>query len=70
MSKETYIGDGVYASFDGFMIKLRTQRDGGDHVIYLEPDVYDDLVRFGDQWFQRKPDPQPKPVTPDEEITF
>ena len=70
MSDETYIGDGVYASFDGFMIKLRTQRDNGDHVIYLEPNVYDDLVRFGDHWFQRKPMEQPKPVTPDEEISF
>lgn len=32
--KETYIGDGVYASFDGYMIKLRTVRDKGDETIF------------------------------------
>ena len=70
MRDETYIGDGVYASFDGWMIKLRTQRDDRDDVIYLEPSVYGDLARFADSCFQRKPDPQPRPVTPDEEISF
>lgn len=34
---ETYIGDGVYASFDGFMVKLRAPRENGDHWIALEP---------------------------------
>ena len=49
MSGETYIGDGVYASFDGYMIKLRTRGEtsgGEDNVIYLEPDVYEELVRY------------------------
>ena len=73
MSKETYIGDGVYASFDGWTIKLRTrheQNDRGDHVIYLEPGVYVDLVTFADRCFDLKPKEQPKPVTPEEEIKF
>lgn len=43
---EEYIGDGVYASFDDYMIKLRTQRDLGDHIIYLEPEVYRNLARY------------------------
>jgi hypothetical protein len=28
---ETYLGDGLYASFDGWQVKLRAPRDGGDH---------------------------------------
>jgi hypothetical protein len=41
--KETYLGDGVYASYDGFQIWLRTPREEGDHRIALEPEV---LARF------------------------
>lgn len=43
---EEYLYDGVYASFDGFQIKLRVERDNGDHIIYLEPRAWDDLLRF------------------------
>lgn len=49
MTKETYIGDGVYASFDGYQIKLRTAREDGDVEIYLESNVFDALVEFGKQ---------------------
>lgn len=38
MDGETYIGDGVRASFDGWVFRLRVPREGGDHVVYL--DVY------------------------------
>lgn len=41
---ETYIGDGLYASFDGFTIWLRAPREGGDHRIALEPVVYQSLL--------------------------
>ena len=34
---ETYLGDGVYASFDGFQFKLRAPREEGDHVVFLDP---------------------------------
>jgi hypothetical protein len=44
--KEVYLGDGLYASFDGFMIKLRAPREDGDHWVALEPDVYEALVAF------------------------
>jgi len=44
---ETYLGDAVYASFDGYQIKLRTG-DGNAQVIYLEPGVYGALVRFAE----------------------
>jgi hypothetical protein len=43
---EEYLYDGIYASFDGFQIKLRTEREEGDHVIYLEPTAWDLLVDF------------------------
>lgn len=36
--EETYIGDGVYARWDGCSMLLRTQRDDGWHYIYLEPE--------------------------------
>lgn len=45
MENETYLGDAVYASFDGYQIKLRTG-DANNQVIYLEPGVYEALKRF------------------------
>ena len=35
--KETYLGDGCYASFDGFQFCLRAPREDGNHFVYLEP---------------------------------
>lgn len=46
MERETYIGDGLYASFDGGMLKLRAPRDQGDHEIYMEPEVLREFLRF------------------------
>jgi len=43
---ETYLGDGLYASFDGFMIVLRAPRTNGDHWVGLEPDVWHALVEY------------------------
>lgn len=40
MNRETYLGDGVYASFDGWQICLRAPRENGDHVVYLEPQLW------------------------------
>lgn len=45
MDNETYLGDAVYVSFDGWMLKLRTD-DGNNQVIYLEPQVYGQLERY------------------------
>jgi hypothetical protein len=33
---EEYLGDGLYASFDGWQIKLRAPREDGDHVVFLD----------------------------------
>jgi hypothetical protein len=47
--KETYLGDGLYASFDGFTIILRATRLEGNHWVALEPQVYDALRIFVQQ---------------------
>lgn len=44
---EKYIGDGVYARCDGFGIWLRAPRETGDHEVYLEPEVWEELLRYG-----------------------
>jgi hypothetical protein len=44
--KEVYLGDGCYASYDGYMLKLRAPRIGGDHEVYLEPDVMQAFMAF------------------------
>jgi hypothetical protein len=44
--KEAYLGDGCYASFDGWSIVLRAPREGGDHFIYLEPEVLHALKEY------------------------
>lgn len=35
--REEYLGDGLYASFDGWQVKLRAPRENGDHEVFLEP---------------------------------
>jgi len=42
---EVYLGDAVYASFDGWQIWLRTG-DGGNQRIALEPAVFAALVEY------------------------
>jgi hypothetical protein len=44
--KEVYLGDGLYARFDGYMVILRAPRLGGEHWIGLEPPVYAALLEF------------------------
>ena len=48
MNKETDLGDGLYASFDGWQVRLRAPREEGDHLIYLEPSVLGALKEFFD----------------------
>ena len=43
---ETYLGDGLYASCDGFQITLRAPREFGDHFVALEPAVLEAFQRF------------------------
>ncbi len=52
---KTYLGDSVYAEYDGYGHILTTENGDGppSNLIYLEPQVYDELVRYvehlGDQ---------------------
>ena len=42
-----YLGDSVYADFDGYYIKLYLDNGIGKHnIIYLEPMVIDALVLY------------------------
>lgn len=43
---EVYLGDGLYASFDGYSITLRAPRENGDHWVALEPRVLEALDEF------------------------
>jgi hypothetical protein len=46
---ETYLGDGVYAVFDGYQIWLDTRAQYPVNKIALEPYVYQALKKFVDE---------------------
>lgn len=46
LDSETYLGDGVYARFDGYQVWLRAPRVGGNHEIALDPAVYQALTDY------------------------
>ncbi len=63
MQTEMYLGDAVYASFDGYQIKLRTSN--GEHTtneIVLEPGTLEIFDLFREQL--KKP-PHPAMAAPD-----
>ncbi|MGH7088048.1 MAG: hypothetical protein ACREFQ_04030 [Stellaceae bacterium] len=43
---EEYLGDGLYASFDGYAIILRAPREHGDHWVGLKPRIFAALVAY------------------------
>jgi len=45
VDKETYLGDAVYASCNGYQIWLRTG-DGNDQRIALDPETFQALVAY------------------------
>jgi hypothetical protein len=44
--EEEYLGDGLYVSHDGRMVKLRAPRESGDHWVGLEPQTLNALMRW------------------------
>lgn len=46
-NKSIYIGDGVYASFDGYAVVLAVNHHD-NKVVVIEPEVWANLVRFVD----------------------
>lgn len=52
--QETYLGDGLYASFEGAALKLRAPRGNDDHEVYLEPEILYNFVVYISQNKQLK----------------
>lgn len=50
-----YLGDGVYASFDGYYIWLRTGSHLNPEAIALDPSVFAALLRYQAQLAKLKP---------------
>ncbi len=46
--RETYLGDGLYASFDGYQVQLRAPRENGDHEVFLEQSTLQAFLEFLD----------------------
>ena len=43
---KVYLGDGVYAEWDGMGVWLTTERAAGEHRIYLEPPMVKSLTEW------------------------
>jgi hypothetical protein len=46
--QQTYLGDGVYASFDGYQIWLAVNHHT-NNVVAIEPNVMESLMRYAAQ---------------------
>lgn len=45
--EQTYLGDGLYASFDGYQVVLRAPNGSGrDMEVFLDPDVHHQFLKF------------------------
>lgn len=45
-----YLGDGVYAGYDGAQIWLICRRDDDFHYIALEPQTFESLAKMGQSY--------------------
>jgi hypothetical protein len=54
--QETYLGDGLYASYDGWMITLKAPREDGDHWVGLEPEILEAFLRFVESMRKKEAD--------------
>lgn len=62
MEKKVYLGDSVYAAFDGYHIVLTTENGyptDPSNTIALEPDVYTALMRYARTIWQPAAFPEP-----------
>lgn len=48
---DIYLGDGLYAGFDGYQFILKAPREYGVHYVALEPDVFDALIRYRERCY-------------------
>ena len=51
---DVYLGDGLYASFDGYQFVLRAPRQDGDHWVALEPGVLQVFMAFVTEQAEQK----------------
>lgn len=54
--EDTYLGDGVYASFDGWLMWLDLRAQDSTTRIGIEPEVFEALVRYAKLCWNRKPE--------------
>ena len=47
-AREVYLGDGLFASWDGWQVKLRAPRENGDHEVYLDDATLTAFLQFLD----------------------
>lgn len=47
----TYLGDGLYAQFDGLQVWLHASRDDGVHRVALDPAVFGCLLHYMSPWW-------------------
>lgn len=45
-TEEIHLGDGLYASYNGLDILLRAPREGGDHEVYLDTGMLEQLQKM------------------------
>ena len=54
-SGKVYLGDGLYAQFNGFGIILTAENGVRvTNIVYLEMEVYEELKRFAEPLMERK----------------
>lgn len=46
MDKDEYLGDGLYASYDGWQFRLWTERENGVHEVFLDPHALHNFIEF------------------------
>lgn len=46
MDKGDYLGDGLYASFDGWQFRLWTERETGVHEVFLDPETLESFLAY------------------------
>jgi hypothetical protein len=50
--KKTYLGDGLYAQFDGYHFLLSCIRENGENMVGLDPPVFDAFLKYRKECYQ------------------
>lgn len=51
-SEKTYLGDGLYARFDGYSFILSAERENDEHWVGFEPFVFNALIEFRNEVYK------------------